>query len=383
MKTAQLTSIKLAALGGFVAISSVSQFMIPRVWAQTTPTTESGEVISQPASELAPVSAPADEPEMEVPDDSITLSAIPPRLGDDRDLKAKPGETIQNTIRVRNSSDSPITINSFAQDFIVGEDGITPIPVSDETSNRWSLADWVTLSPERQTIPANTTQNVTILISVPDDALPGGHYAMVLHEPSIASIPVGGSAEAVAQASAARVAQRVGTLVYFFVDGPINEEAFVRNFQFQNFSEYGPVPFNFSVENMSDIHIKPRVTVDIFNLFGRKVDTINVEDKNVFPLMSRKYDGQWDRVWGIGLYNAKLTMSFGQQGQIVMASDQFWLIPYKLVIAAGVIILTILAVIILIRRHLIHRSTNEQAKIEMLEQKLQDMEQEKLKKFDK
>ncbi len=378
MKTAQFTAIKLAAMGSFVALSTASQFLMPRVWAQSPDTAVSTpNVISAPAT---PVATPA--PVDETPQESITLTAIPPRLGDDRDLKAKPGETIQTTIRVRNSSDTALTINSIAQDFIVGEDGITPLAVMDDTSNRWSLADWMTLSPAKQTIPAQTTVDVNVLIAVPADALAGGHYAMVLHEPGVASTPVGLSGQEQDPASAARVAQRVGTLVYFFVEGPINEEAFVRNFQFQNFTEYGPVPFSFSVENMSDIHIKPRITIEVSNLFGRKVETINVEDKNVFPLMSRVYEGQWDRVWGMGLYTANLTMSFGQQGQIVMASDQFWLLPYKLVLAVVITVLAIVAIIILIRRHVIHRRNNEQARIQMLEQKLQQMEQDKLKRFD-
>ncbi len=313
--------------------------------------------------------------------DQIMLTAIPPRLGDNQELKAKPGEKIQTVIRVRNSSDEALAITTQAQDFIIGEDGETPIPVTDATSNRWSLASWITLAPGVQVVQPGQTANVSVLITVPDDALPGGHYAMLMHEPSHNLDLANGNAPA-KTGSESRIAQRVGTLVYFLVDGPINEEAFIRGFEFKNLSEYGPVPFNFSVENMSDVHIKPRISVEVFNIFGKRVDTLSVEEKNVFPLMSRNFSGQWDRIWGIGLYTAQITMNFGSTGQIVMAKDQFWLIPYKLVLAGIVIILAIIGVLTATRRHMIHRRGTETSRIQELEQKVQELEGPKTTKFD-
>jgi hypothetical protein len=298
--------------------------------------------------------------------DTVSLSAIPPRVGEDRNLKGKPGETIQTVIRVKNNSDEPLPVTSIVQDFIIGEDGFTPIPVFDETSNRWSLASWVTISPEAQTIAPNQSGNVNVVINVPEDALPGGHYAMVLHEPS-----VGGAGGEGAQS---KVGQRVGTLLYFFVDGPITEEAFVRNFEFQNLTEYGPVPFSYTVENMSDIHITPRTSITIHNIFGTQVDEITIEPKNVFPLMSRAFDGEWARVWGSGYYTARLTMNYGENGQVVLATDQFWLLPYRLIAATGVGILAVIAILLLIRRQMVNRNRRERETIEMLEKRLEEIE---------
>ncbi len=318
---------------------------------------------------LAAAQTPASATTTTTAPEQTTLTAIPPRLGDDFALKAKPGEKIQTTIRIRNSSSKSLPIHTLVQDFIIGEDGETPQPVTDATSNRWSLASWITISPENQVLQPGQTASVNVLVTVPADALPGGHYAMVLHEPS-SGLPSGAGSESV-------IAQRVGTLVYFLVEGPINEEAFIRNFKFADFTEYGPVDYAFSVENMSDIHVKPSITVDIYNIFGQKVDSLTVEPKNVFPLMARNYTGQWNRVWGIGFYTAKLTMSFGTQGQIVVANDQFWLIPYKLVLAGFVILVSLIGAAVAVRRHMIHRRSNEGARIQELEQKLQQLESEK------
>lgn len=297
---------------------------------------------------------------------SLSLTSLTPKVGEERNLRGNPGETIQAVLRFRNTSDQTISVKNYIEDFIVAEDGSTPIPVTDETSNRWSLAAWVTVSPSTVTVAPNQTANVNVVINVPADALAGGHYAVVWHEPN--------NAASTGDGSQSRVSQRVGSLIYFLVEGPINEEAFVRNFEFQNLTEYGPVPFSYSVENMSDIHITPRASVTIHNIFGQQVDEITIEPKNVFPLMSRAFDGQWNRIWGSGFYTARLTLNYGEGGQVILASDQFWLLPYKLVIATGVTLLAVIAILLMVRRHALSQRREEQETIEMLEKRLEEVE---------
>ena len=187
--------------------------------------------------------------------DGISLVAMPPRAGDDGQLRAAPGEKIQTTIRVRNSTKSTMTLRSYALDFIVKEDGITPIPVTDTVTNRWSLANWMVIAPNQHTLATNETAEMAVVIEIPEDALPGGKYAMVLHEPA--------NPDDITQTegSGTGVTQRLGTLFYVIVDGPINEEAYVREFKFKKFQEFGPVPYSFSINNQSDVHIKPRMSI--------------------------------------------------------------------------------------------------------------------------
>lgn len=352
MTTAHLPIKHIATV---LAVSSVMlgaiAYAVPHqiVWAQT-PT---------PQSETPSISA---APEF------LSLTAIPPRLGDTGELKAKPGGVIQTSIRVRNTSQSPVNLATSVRDFVLNEDGVTPVPVDSEVSNRWSLASWVTLSPETQRLAPNQIGTINLVINVPNDALPGGHYAMVLHEPSFA----GDGSEALGN-TASRVSQKVGTLVYFMVEGPINEEAFVRNLTFPKLTEFGPVPYSFTVENMSDVHIRPQISLEIFNFFNRRVETMEIETKNVFPYTPRKFEGQWNRVWGIGPYTAKLTMSYGSAGSVVVAHSKFWLIPLKIVLALIVIVLSLIALAIVIRRHVHHRLNDDKERIAELERKLEQL----------
>lgn len=302
-------------------------------------------------------------------DGQISLTAIPPRLGEEGNLSAKPGEVIQTQVRVNNPTNKAVNITSTAYDFTIDIDGETPIPIEGDVSSRWSLAKWLVLAPSSQTIGPNQTVAINVLVEVPEDALPGGHFAMITHQPNLGNLEVTGQ-----QAAASGINQRVGTLLYVFVEGPINEEAFIRNVQFPKLTEFGPVPFSFSVENMSDIHIRPQISVEIKDWLGRKSDTVLVEPKNIFPLSTRDFDSQWNRIWGIGRYSATITASYGQSGKLAVAKTHFWLIPITLVIAILIVLLTLIAMFIAIRRHIIHRNTDQSGKIQELEQKIQELE---------
>jgi len=310
----------------------------------------------------------------EATSNQITVVASPTRLGEDRTLLLQPGESRQVSLTVRNTSDQTIDVMTSAIDFTVGEDGSTPIPLvtKDGVSNRWSLASWITVVPGYQTLAPSEVGELNALIEVPEDALPGGHYAMIVHQPMVEGT-AGQNPAPGTQNSQTAVSPKVGTLVYVIVDGPINEAAFVRDLTFPKFTEFGPVPFSLMVDNQSDIHITPTISVDIYNLFGLKVETIVLEPKNVFPLLSREFEGQWDRIWGIGWYRAQVTMSYGDSGQIAIDSTSFWLLPITLLAGLGTAIIGLVAIIIAVRRHLIHRKNQDQRKIAELEQKLKEM----------
>lgn len=305
----------------------------------------------------------------------VGLAAIPPRLGDNGELMVKPGEVLQTAIKVRNISDQPVSIRSRAQDFIIDDDGETPIPIQEAVNQRWSLASWVTVSPDFQQLAPNEVGQLTVLVRVPEDALPGGHYAMVTHQPTQDDGTLASEAESAE--SAAYINQRVGSLLYVLVEGPINEQAFIRDFSFPRFTEFGPVPFTLNVDNQSDVHIKPRISVAISNIFGQTVETIQLEEKNVFPLATRTYSGIWDRMWGIGPYTATATMTFGTTGELVTSHTTFWLFPITLFWVAVIIGLVLIVLTIAVRRHLHHRNNQDQARVEMLEQRLAELEKER------
>jgi hypothetical protein len=308
-----------------------------------------------------------------IPDQFFQLTALPPRIGDDLSIKGVPGEVLQVAVRVKNSSAQDLPIRSFMQDFVVEHDGTQPVPVTEQTNSRWSLAEWVTVFPETQDLKAGETGIVNLLIEVPPDALPGGRYAMVVHEPNLSDSPV--------ERTQAGIAQQIGTLVYLTVDGPINEEAYLSTVEFPTFVQNGPIPFSFAFDNRSDIHLRPAVSVEIRNMLGQLSGVIDIEPQNVFPFTQRTFRGEWTKIWGFGKYTALITASYGSQGQVARAVATFWMIPLQLLLAVAVALATLIVLTILIRRYLLHKNDLKTKQIELLEEKIKHLEDQKADRY--
>jgi hypothetical protein len=102
-------------------------------------------------------------------------------------------------------------------------------------------------------------------------------------------------------------------------------------------------------------------------MFGNAVANVNVNlnQNNVLPASIRRFESPLDdKVIGnrvlFGRYTADLKLTYGAKGQTLTSSVSFWVIPYRLV-AFAIILLIIAAVVIriAIRRYnerLIERS---------------------------
>src|SRR3989344_7071698 len=109
----------------------------------------------------------------------LSTTAIPPRL----EIDTLPGATIQESLRIRNESGTDQAYKVVVTDFIVTNNQGTPIPVDEAVSGRWSLASWLTASPRQIMVKAEQTAAVDLIINVPLNALPGGHYAILTYSP--------------------------------------------------------------------------------------------------------------------------------------------------------------------------------------------------------
>lgn len=304
--------------------------------------------------------------------ESLVMTAIPPRTDV---LEIKPGETIQTSVQLKNVSGKTQTVGSQVKDFIIDKDGRTPIPVTatEAAPLRWSLASWVTISPSTRTIAPNEIAQFDVVIRAPANALPGGHYAMIVHSPVSEAVKAAKAGRKLQSASA--VSPQVGTLVYVKVPGDIHEEAFIRSFQAPSWMEFGPVPMSYLVENLSDIHISPQASIEVKNIFGMTKEKIVIEPLNIFPYSTRQFSAQFDNTWGFGPYTAHLTVPFGTSGKIVSSSIVFWMFPYRIVLSVLVLFFVILALYIVIKRHIDHRNDVKTHHIEVLEERIRELEQ--------
>lgn len=290
-----------------------------------------------------------------------TITAIPPRV----DLKANPGESVTTELKIRNETNQLEYFTVYVNDFIVSDNMGTPIPVSENVTNRWSMSKWIT-APQVIPVDKQTLQTVKVTIRVPKDALPGGHYAMVTYQPRADQNP------ADLQKTGAMIGQRVGSLILLTVNGDVTQNAQLIDFSTAKFHEYGPVNFDVSVQNESDIHVQPKGSITITDFLGNKVTEIKTEFPNIFPEATRSLVSNWPKKWGYGRYKATLDLSYGTAGGVISSTLFFWLFPIRLVMYSLLaIISTLIAIILFMRRRQDHEKALE-AEVAELKEELAD-----------
>jgi len=268
--------------------------------------------------------------------EKLSMTAIPPRL----EIEALPGGTVQESLRIRNETGTDQAYKVIVADFIVTGNQGTPIPVTEAVSGRWSLASWLSVSPKQILVPAGQTAGVDLIISVPQDGLPGGHYAMVTYAP----IAEG----SLAQGTGAQISPQVGSLVYLKVIGDVTEAVNLKEFKADNiFKHYGPTQIMAEIENLGDIHLRPIGKLTVTNWLGDETYSAELEEKNIFPFASRTYDWTVPGKWHLGRYAARLTAQAGDAAIPLTGLIYFWIVPVKeiSVIAAALAIIILLVIL--------------------------------------
>lgn len=288
-----------------------------------------------------------------VPGQGLEIS--PPLL----DLKADPGQELKTTLQVRNVTQGSLVIRAQFEDFVAaGEDGQPRILLQEGEKSPYSIKDWLSASPEIALAPGQR-QAVDVLIKIPKDASPGGHYGVVRFTgtpPELESTGVSLSAS-------------VGTLILVNISGNTTQSARViqlftsQNGQKRSLFEYGPINITTRVENTGNVHFQPKGTIQIKDIFGRTVHLaqFNQDNRNVLPGSIRKFENNYDRKLLFGRYTVQSDIVYGTENQIASAKTVFWVVPYKLIglVLAGIVLLILLFRIY--NRYIISRANRKNA----------------------
>lgn len=275
------------------------------------------------------------------------LEIAPPVLN----IRANPGETVRSKISLRDVSTSPLVVKNQVNDFIAnGEDG-TPRILLDETEaepSPYSLKEWIQALPEFTLQPREVTE-LPLTIRVPADATPGGYYAVI----RFTATPPG------LEGSGVSLSASLGTLVLLRVNGDAKEEmsieqfAATKNGDVKHLFESAPINFSTRVKNSGSSHEQPTGQIAVKDMFGNAVGNVNVNltQSNVLPGSIRRFEHALDKAvignkFLFGRYTADLTMTYGTDGQRLSSSTSFWVIPYRLI---GFAILLIIILVVVAR----------------------------------
>lgn len=266
------------------------------------------------------------------------------------ELNVKRGETYIINLRAINVTDGELLYGLTIADFVAaGETGAPKIVEDSNLPDTASIKTWVSSETEF-TLGSHKEKNVDLTVVVPNNAEAGGHYGVVRFSGSTPNIDTTGVG----------VTASTGVLLLIRVDGTITEKAGLASFFTANkdgkqssFFESGPINFAVRVQNTGNVHVKPAGNIEVKDMFGNVVGSVAVNDinppSNVLPNSIRRFDVKLDTSWMFGMYTADLALGYGTTGQAITNTITFWVIPWKLILIA----LLVIAIIIFVLKRMI------------------------------
>jgi hypothetical protein len=292
------------------------------------------------------------------------------------DLSVNPGGSIDERVRIKNNTNSPISVSVEVNKLTGDETGELTITENDDTDT----LDWFSFEETTYDLPPLEWTNIPFTITVPEDAAYGYYFTINFKQ---AGVEETGETGATITGAAA-----VPVLLNVRKDGAIAEARLV-DFSAENYiNEYLPVEFNVKIENTGNVHIRPQGNIFISGNGQDNISTIDVNEGNgaIIPNTTRSFisywtngfivretttvDGEevtkikinWNQLtdFRFGKYTANLMMVYdnGERDMPIEESIAFWVIPYKVIIGGIILII----VVLLVARWMLRRYINKEVR---------------------
>jgi hypothetical protein len=249
---------------------------------------------------------------------------IKPGIVEDR---VNPGETFRFTLSVKNLAPETKTYFLLTEDIVGVSDEGLPVFAPEGQATGYEISKWIETPYPSITLQAGETGSVPFTVKVPLEATPGSHFGGLFF---LTTPPKAG-------ASGAAIGIQVGSVISLRISGDIIENARLREFSSGKMVYNTPnVDFNVRVENLSNVLLRPRGTIDITDMRGKQVAVVRVNDSQgaVFPETERLYRPVWEYdSFAFGRYQAVLSLVYGEDSRKTISGvTTFWVLPLKLIL---------------------------------------------------
>ena len=322
-----------------------------------TPTTK----VTPTPTPLRPVS---------VPETGVNITLSPTFLS----LVTDPEKEVEGQFKVRNNNNFTEYFELSLAKFEAAEGGARPLLVP--LTSKDEFREWIEFSEKQFMVEANETKTINVNIEPPKSASLGYYYAILVNRIQ----------DKESESNGAVVAGAPALLTLLEVKTPnAQRELQVLDFTTEHFIyEYLPTTFSIKVKNNGNIHTAP--VGDIFIDSGKKKNIailhINEGRGNVLPATERIFSVNWGEgmitrvpkeengsmvrdgkgnvvyetkfdfdkplsTFRIGKYTANLLLVYdnGERDIPVEATVSFWVIPYKLILGAILVLFLPVAII--------------------------------------
>lgn len=345
------------ALLVFLTVGLILVSALPAIsWAQTSETAQ----VATPSSDLP--TSPSPIPTPEPPEQSLNLTVSPISVL----LEVNPGEAVTGSMRILNNGTEVEELQLELATFSADPGGSKPIirPFEPHEAHQ----SW--LVPESRTVSVSPGEwkTISLTFSPPKEAALTYYYAVIVNRQANAELEGGGTVIAGAPA----------VLVLATVNSPnAKQELQLVSFKSpKKVYEFLPAEFEVQVENTGNVHLAPLGNVFIDG--GGKKDigilSFNQASGLVLPDTTRTYTVRWEEGfpfyetvsqdgvvelnedgtvkrklnWDLplsklrfGKYTAHLLMVYdnGDRDVPVESTLTFWVVPWRFLAVAGVILL--------------------------------------------
>jgi len=309
------------------------------------------------------------------------------------ELEVRRGQTLEDKIKIFNKSEVPVPIETTVTNFGAQEETGTMTffeepekRVGEEDDISFNPRKWIKIENPNFILDPNETNEVKFKVEIPENAEPGGHYAVALFEPKLPSFYF--------KKGAVQTIPKIGVLFLFSVKveglektaepptivelsipekfhlGKL-EDFFVKTVRAAEgltIVEKSHLPFVLSIKNNDIYHIKPEGKLTILKNNGKIVGETEIKGITILPGRVRKFPveikSNLPRILEkylpskiknfisgnllFGKYKAHLLLT--TESNIIEKDIEFWAFPWKIVSSTVFVALIFLFLIIKYRK---------------------------------
>lgn len=246
------------------------------------------------------------------------------------ELAIEKGKNQTITVTVENPTNVATTAQAIVNDFVASDDESgTPRLILDNNTAvpKNDFRSLVADIPSVQ-LGAQQKKDITVNISVPQNANSGGYYGAIRFVPSDTDTKI----------SNVGLTASVGTIVLVTVPGNLTERvdlvqlSAAQKGSAKSLITSGSVDVLTRLKNTGDIHVQPFGKVQIKNMFGKVVSNYefnNVEPRaNILPDSTRKFNDSLNVKKLFGRYTIEINLGYSQgSGNLILSKASFWYLP--------------------------------------------------------
>jgi len=265
-----------------------------------------------------------------------------------QNLVIKEGESDIITVHAKNTSDNELNMSVYFRNIKIGESPHKNVMLSEETDEL--PASWLsTVDSDNFIIKSGETKDIQVKIDIPASADVRGYYPAVILNFSEES-----------EESKIISQSEIASVIYLSVSDVLGEEAekkmFLKEFSAdRKFSFIPKVTLSTEVENVGDIHFRPRGVIEVYDPKGTRQDslvTVNDDMLYLLPQQILKDEVSWEDssrsrfLPPIGRYKAVLSMYIEEDREQIAQSEVYFYVFPVMYVLYGIIICTVLGLII-------------------------------------